>query len=40
VHRDIKADNILLHYPSVDDEALKAEGKTDFDIEEIKFNML
>jgi len=39
VHRDIKADNILIHYPSIDDDQLKAEGKSDFDIEDIKFQM-
>lgn len=39
VHRDIKADNILINYPSIDDEALKSEGKSEFEIEDIKFNL-
>lgn len=40
VHRDIKADNILLNFPSIDEESLLAEGRSDFEIEDIKFNLL
>lgn len=40
VHRDIKADNILINFPSIDEEILKSEGKSDFEIEDIKFNHL
>lgn len=39
VHRDIKADNILINYPSIDDDTLKAEGKSEFEIEDMKFNL-
>eukprot|EP00347_Sterkiella_histriomuscorum_P005335 403357007 len=40
VHRDIKADNILLHFPSINEESLRQSGKSEFEIEDLKFNLL